>query len=37
MSKSLEQVRANLEGAAADAIRALNEIVENMKSKLGGS
>lgn len=37
LQKTLEQVRANLEGAATDAMKALNELVENMKSKMGGS
>lgn len=37
LQKTLDQVRANLEGAAADAMKALNELVENVKSKMGGS
>ncbi|SUD47857.1 Uncharacterised protein [Nocardia otitidiscaviarum] len=37
IQNSLEQARANLEGAAADAMRALNEIVENLKNKMGDS
>ncbi|QLY33074.1 hypothetical protein [Nocardia huaxiensis] len=34
LQKALDQVRANLEGAAADVMKALNEIVENIKTRI---